>query len=202
MGQRCSSLYTLRLITLRFLAVHVTSDPLSSVSCSLSRTIFVLHPVHQEFYFWWQGRYCFFQLIFVTPCTSQLASNTGKPKMYIVVIRNKVTTWCIVIAFPDSTRCSIHRYDLCSWGAVVKRTRGKSQPTWLFYKFGSRGNVTRSSRAVFLTSIAASAKAGENTGVSWPRRRDCTGGSHLAWHTHCVLSEPNTFLWPWKKLLS
>lgn len=128
--------------------------------------------------------------MFLTPCTSQLAMSTGKPKVYIVVIRNEVTTWWIVIHFPGSTRCGIHRYGLCSWGAVMKRTRGKLQPSWLFYTFGFRGYVTRSSRAVFLTSITASAKAGESTGVNWPRRRDCTGGSHLAWHIHCVLSEP------------
>lgn len=46
--------------------------------------------------------------------------------------------------------------------------RAKIQPSWFVYKFSARGGVTSSSKAVFLTSNSASAKAGESTGGNVP----------------------------------
>lgn len=85
-----------------FLVVHVIVVSLSSVACN--DCVFVCLPVHQEFYFWWHSRCYFFQLVFIISWTSQLATNTGKPKMHIVLKEiNTVISGCIVTTFPG--RC-------------------------------------------------------------------------------------------------
>lgn len=80
--------------------------------------------------------------------------------MHIVLKEiNTVISGCIVTTFPG--RCWQHMVLLiplrlvqlessCEEDSVI--TWGKFQSSYLIYKFGSRGGVTRSSRAVFLTS--------------------------------------------------